>query len=87
MKSGERSPATGELLFEIDSEPLHECVTALGGVPLLVRFMLPGTSRDREDQHQHTLLPLTGGLRPQALPRSLYLYSIIVMARRRIRRQ
>jgi len=32
-----RSPAEGEFLFEIDPEPLAECVTALGGVPLLVR--------------------------------------------------
>ncbi len=32
-----RSPAAGDFLFEIDSEPLEECVTALGGVPLLVR--------------------------------------------------
>jgi len=32
-----RSPAAGEFLFEIDPEPLQECVTALGGVPLLVR--------------------------------------------------
>ncbi len=31
------SPAAGEFLFEIDSEPLNECVTALGGVLLLVR--------------------------------------------------
>jgi hypothetical protein len=31
------SPAAGEFLFEIDPEPLNECVTALGGVPLLVR--------------------------------------------------
>jgi hypothetical protein len=31
------SPAAGEFLFEIDSAPLDECVTALGGVPLLVR--------------------------------------------------
>ena len=31
------SPAAGEFLFEIDSEPLEECITALGGVPLLVR--------------------------------------------------
>ena len=31
------SPAAGEFLFEIDSEPLQEQVTALGGVPLLVR--------------------------------------------------
>jgi hypothetical protein len=31
------SPAAGEFLFEIDSEPLQECVTALGGIPLFVR--------------------------------------------------
>src|SRR5258708_31589194 len=31
------SPAAGEFLFEIDSEPLEECLTALGGIPLLVR--------------------------------------------------
>src|SRR6266581_2357765 len=31
------SPATGEFLFEIDPEPLEEQVTALGGIPLLVR--------------------------------------------------
>lgn len=31
------SPAAGEFLFEIDPEPLDECLTALGGVPLLVR--------------------------------------------------
>ena len=32
-----RSPAEGDFLFEIDPQPLEECVTALGGVPLLVR--------------------------------------------------
>jgi hypothetical protein len=31
------SPAKGEFLFEIDPEPLEECVTALGGIPLFVR--------------------------------------------------
>jgi hypothetical protein len=31
------SPAAGEFLFEIDPEPLEECLTALGGIPLLVR--------------------------------------------------
>src|SRR5947209_5425643 len=31
------SPAAGEFLFEIDAEPLEECLTALGGIPLLVR--------------------------------------------------
>ena len=32
-----RSPAEGDFLFEIDPEPLEECVTALGGLPLFVR--------------------------------------------------
>jgi hypothetical protein len=31
------SPAEGEFLFEIDTEPTEECLTALGGVPLFVR--------------------------------------------------
>ncbi len=31
------SPAAGEFLFQIDPEPLEECFTALGGVPLFVR--------------------------------------------------
>jgi len=33
----EQSPAEGEFLFEIDPEPLEECVTAWGGLPLYVR--------------------------------------------------
>lgn len=32
-----QSPAEGEFLFRIDPEPLEECVTAWGGLPLLVR--------------------------------------------------
>jgi len=31
------SPAEGEFLFEFDPEPLAECVTAMGGMPLFVR--------------------------------------------------
>ena len=37
MALRKHSPAAGEFLFEIDSEPLAECVTGLGGIPLLVR--------------------------------------------------
>jgi hypothetical protein len=37
MALRKHSPAAGEFLFEIDPEPLGECVTALGGIPLLVR--------------------------------------------------
>ena len=44
-----RSPAEGEFLFEIDEQPLEECLTALGGVPLLVRTLrsldVPGNVR------------------------------------------
>jgi len=32
-----RSPAEGEFLLEIDPEPVEECVTALGGLPLFLR--------------------------------------------------
>ncbi len=43
------SPAEGEFLFEIDEQPLGECLTALGGVPLLVRTLhsldVPGNVR------------------------------------------
>ena len=43
------SPAEGEFLFEIDEQPLEECLTALGGVPLLVRTLrsldVPGNVR------------------------------------------
>jgi len=37
LRRKRKSPAEGEFLFEIDTEPLEEAVTALGGVPLLVR--------------------------------------------------
>lgn len=37
MRFRKSSPAAGEFLFEIDPEPLEECLTALGGIPLLVR--------------------------------------------------
>jgi hypothetical protein len=37
MKTPKRSPAESPLLFEIDSEPIEECLTALGGVPLLLQ--------------------------------------------------
>ena len=38
-KKEKRSPAEGEFLFELDPEPLEECVTAYAGIPLLVRAM------------------------------------------------
>jgi len=34
-----RSPAEGEFLFELDPEPLQECLTAYAGIPLFVRAM------------------------------------------------
>src|ERR1017187_4378170 len=36
-RKAKRSPAEGDFLFAIDSEPLEECITGLGGAPLLVR--------------------------------------------------
>ena len=43
------SPAEGEFLFEFDPEPLEECVTALGGIPLVARAArslgVPGSVR------------------------------------------
>jgi len=43
------SPAEGEFLFELDPEPLEECVTAMGGIPLFVRAIrsldIPGSVR------------------------------------------
>ena len=33
------SPAEGEFLFELDPEPLEECLTAYAGIPLFVRAM------------------------------------------------
>jgi hypothetical protein len=33
------SPAEGELLFELDPEPLEECLTAYAGLPLFVQAM------------------------------------------------
>lgn len=32
-----RSPAEGDFLFQLDPEPLEECLTAYGGVPLFAR--------------------------------------------------
>ena len=31
------SPAAGEFLFQLDPEPLEECVTAYAGIPLFVQ--------------------------------------------------
>lgn len=43
------SPAEGELLFQLDPEPLEECVTAYGGIPLFLQAArsldLPGRTR------------------------------------------
>lgn len=41
------SPAEGEFLFELDPEPLDECLAAYAGIPLFVRairsFNVPGS--------------------------------------------
>jgi hypothetical protein len=38
-RRAKQSPAEGEFLFELDPEPLEECVTAYAGIPLLVQAM------------------------------------------------
>lgn len=38
-KKSKPSPAEGELLFELDAEPLEESLTAYAGIPLLVQAM------------------------------------------------
>ena len=38
-RSPKPSPAEGELLFQLDPEPLQECVTAYAGIPLFVQAM------------------------------------------------
>jgi hypothetical protein len=51
-----RPPAAGEFLFEIDPEPLEECVTALGGRPLFLRAVrslaVPGSVKRRRHLKQ-----------------------------------
>jgi hypothetical protein len=47
MKASKRSPTAGEFLFEIDSEPLDEWVTALGEVSPLVRDSLAQRAEQR----------------------------------------
>ncbi len=47
------SPAEGDFLFQLDPEPLEECLTAYAGIPLFVRavrsFQVPGSVK----QHLH----------------------------------
>ena len=53
MALRKRSPAAGEFLFEIDPEPLDEQVTALGGIPLLVRAARSLDVPGRVARHLH----------------------------------
>ena len=45
------SPAEGELLFQLDPEPLEECVTAYGGLPLLLQAVRSLDVPGRVKQH------------------------------------
>lgn len=45
------SPAEGELLFQLDPEPLEECVTAYGGIPLLLQAVRSLDVPGRVKQH------------------------------------
>jgi DDE family transposase len=46
-----RSPAEGEFLFHLDAEPLEECVTAYGGIPLFVQAVRSLDVPGRVQQH------------------------------------
>jgi len=46
-----RSPAEGEFLFQLDAEPLEECVTAYGGIPLFVQAARSLDVAGRVQQH------------------------------------
>lgn len=39
LVSKKTSPAEGDLLFELDAEPLEECLTAYAGIPLFAKAM------------------------------------------------
>ena len=45
------SPAEGDLLFQLDPEPLEECVTAYGGVPLFLQAVRSLDVPGRVKQH------------------------------------
>ena len=68
-----RSPAEGEFLFEIDPEPLEECVTALGGLPLFLRAVrslnVPGSVK----RHLHLKQ------RERGLDEAAYIESFLVL--------
>lgn len=47
------SPAEGELLFDLDPEPLEECLTAYAGIPLFVQAMRSLKVADGVKQNIH----------------------------------
>jgi len=47
------SPAEGEFLFQLDPEPLDECVTAYAGIPLLLQAARSLDVAGRVQQHLH----------------------------------
>jgi len=71
-----RSPAEGEFLFEMDPEPLEERITALGGVPLLVRairsFDVPGSVK----RHLHLKQRERGFDEPTYVESTLVLHAV-----------
>lgn len=50
-KKSKRSLVEGEFQFEIDPEPLEECVTSLGGLPLFLRAVRSLDVPDRVKRH------------------------------------
>ncbi len=45
------SPAAGEFLFQLDPEPLEECVTAYAGIPLFLQAARSLDLPSRVEQH------------------------------------
>jgi hypothetical protein len=68
-----RSPAEGDFLFEIDPQPLAECVTALGGVALLVRAVRSLDVPGRVQRH----LPIKQ--RERGFDEATYIESFLVL--------
>jgi hypothetical protein len=68
-----RSPAEGEFLFQLDPEPLEECVTAYAGIPLFVQAARSLDVPGRVKQH------LEIKQRDRGLDEAAYVESFLVL--------
>ena len=67
------SPAEGEFLFQLDPEPLEECVTAYGGIPLFLQAARSLDVPGRVNQH------LQLKQRQRGLDEAAYVESFLVL--------